>query len=90
MKKKISKKYQTLNKSLIQIVKMPGKNIPGIAKVLKGGNLYPGYLTVKEKEYYIINEYGDAVSIFSKRPIPSNVGEVDYASFKGLCFTIDA
>lgn len=85
----INKKYQTKNKSLVQIIKMPSKTKLGIAQVLKGGNLYPGYLTVKEKEHYIINEYGDAVSVFSKRPIPSNVGEVDYASFKGLCLNLE-
>lgn len=85
---KKQKIYQTANKSIVKICKMPGKNIPGIAKVLQGGNLYPGYLTVKEKEYFIINEYGDAISVFSERPVPSNVGEVDFASFKGLCFKI--
>lgn len=85
----IQKIFKTLNKSLVQIVKMPSKTKLGIAQVVKGGNLYPGYLTVKEKEHYIINEYGDAVSVFSKRPIPSNIGEVDYASFKGLCFNLE-
>ena len=83
---KKGKKYTTHNKSIIKVIKKPGQNRPGIAKVLQGGNNYLGYLTVKKNSYFIINHFGDAISVLSETPVPSNVGESDFASFKGLCF----
>ena len=83
---KKGKKYTTHNKSIIKVIKKPGQNSPGIAKVLSGGNNYPGYLTVKKNEYFIINYFGDAINVFCESPVPSNIGESDFACFKGLCF----
>lgn len=83
------KKYKTVNNSIVEVVKVPGHNSPGIAKVIKGGNNYPGYLTVKVNQHYVINNYGDAITTFSEKPIPDNVSASDYASFKGLCFNLE-